>query len=59
MIEFGNSLGSFNSYALCRHKEYSAKGLGCKSFAHNYVFFYRVTTTRLYIVDIVHASRLR
>jgi plasmid stabilization system protein ParE len=59
MIEFANSLGSFHSYALCRYKEYAAKGLGCKSFAHNYIIFYRVTPTRLYIVDIIHASRLK
>lgn len=59
MIEFGTSLGSFHSYAPCRHKEFADKGLGCKSFAHNYIFFYRVTETRLYIVDIIHASRLR
>jgi len=59
MIEFGVSLGSFHSYAPCRHKEYASKGLGCINYKRSYVFFYRATATRLYIVDIVHASRLR
>jgi plasmid stabilization system protein ParE len=59
IVEFGNNLGSFHSYALCRHKEYVDKGLGCINFAKNYIFLYRVTPTKLYIVDIIHASRLR
>ena len=59
MVEFGNSLGSFHSYVKCRHKEYAAKGLGCINFEKNYIFFYKATATKLFIVDIIHASRLR
>lgn len=59
MVLFADNLGKFSSYAPCRHLEFSKQGLCCINYLNNYIIIYRVTSTKVYIVAVVHASRLK
>lgn len=55
----GKALGDFSNFAPCRYQRFKEKGFFCYPYKLHYVFVYSVTDTTIFILNVIHTSRLQ
>jgi plasmid stabilization system protein ParE len=59
LYDFADSLLLFPAkYPLCRHSYLIKSNLRCAVFMENYIFIYQLLSDKVFVVNVVHASRL-
>lgn len=57
--KFANGLGMLpEKYPVCKQKSYAKKNFRCVPFERNYIFIYKITNDKVYVVNVVHAARI-
>lgn len=60
LYDFGDTLGLMpEKYTLCRTLIWNLRNWRCAALDSNYIFAYKVFTTHITIMRVVHASRIR
>jgi plasmid stabilization system protein ParE len=56
---FGNDLGNLPyKFPVCKQRVLSKHKYRCALFGSNYVFVYRITDKKVYIINVIHTSLL-